>query len=112
MTKILIDEALDKMAENARELGLDYMEGSAEQEAVAWALEWTFNGEEVGRRLYDDETHCKFDAGQDGGVCRPLVYGDTTPPAPAQEPLTRAENRKWWASEVRAIGAKLKEKNT
>jgi hypothetical protein len=55
------------------------------QEPVAWVLEWSFNGEEVGRRLYDDETHCKFDAGSDGGICRPLIYGDTTPPAqPAQ----------------------------
>lgn len=52
-----------------------------QQEPVAWVLEWTFNGEERGRRLYDDETHCVFDAENDGGVCRPLVYGDTSPPA-------------------------------
>ena len=58
------------------------------QEPVAWVLEWTYNGEEVGRRIYDDETHCKFDAGTDGGVCRPLVYGDTAPPAaPVQKPI-------------------------
>lgn len=50
------------------------------QEPVAWALEWTFDGEEKGRRLYDDERHCKLDAENDGGVCRPLVYGDTAPP--------------------------------
>jgi hypothetical protein len=57
----------------------------AQAEAIAWVLEWTFNGEEKGRRLYDDETHCKFDAEQDGGVCRPLVYGDAAHPQ-ATEP--------------------------
>ena len=45
-------------------------------EPVAWVLEWTHSGEVLERRLYDDETHCRFDAGQDGGVCRPLIYGD------------------------------------
>jgi hypothetical protein len=50
------------------------------QEPVAWALEWTFDGEEKGIRLYDDERHCKLDAENDGGICRPLVYGYTTPP--------------------------------
>ena len=57
-----------------------------EHDPVAWMLEWTFNGEELGQRLYDDETSCKFDAGSYGGVCRPLVYGDTTPPK--RQPLT------------------------
>jgi len=51
----------------------------SEQEPVAWALEWTFGGEEKGRRLYDDERQCKFDAENDGGVCRSLVYGNTAP---------------------------------
>ena len=60
-----------------------------QQEPVAWVLEWTFNGEERGRRLYDDETHCVFDAENDGGVCKPLVYGDTSPPA--SKPLTDEE---------------------
>ena len=41
-------------------------------EPAAFALEWTFNGEERGMRLYDDETHCRFDAESDGGVCHPL----------------------------------------
>jgi hypothetical protein len=45
-----------------------------EQEPMAWALEWTFDGEEKGRRLYEDERQCKFDAENDGGVCRSLVY--------------------------------------
>lgn len=66
--------------------GLPMAEQPAQQEPVAWVLEWTFNGEERGRRLYDDETHCVFDAENDGGVCRPLVYGDTYPPAQQQEP--------------------------
>lgn len=48
------------------------------QEPVAWMLEWAFNGEERGYRLYDDERHCVFDAESDGGVCRPLY---TSPPA-------------------------------
>ena len=56
------------------------------QEPVAWVLEWSYNGDCVGRRLYDDETHCKFDAGQDGGICRPLIYGDTAP-QPQQPPI-------------------------
>jgi len=54
-----------------------------EPEPVAWELEWTFDGEEKGRRLYDDERQCKFDAENDGGVCRSLVYGNT---APSQRP--------------------------
>ena len=65
-----------------------------QQEPVAWVLEWTFNGEERGRRLYDDETHCVFDAENDGGVCRPLVYGDTSPPA--SKPLTDEEILDCW----------------
>jgi hypothetical protein len=31
LNQALADAAIDKMADNARELGLDYMEGSAEQ---------------------------------------------------------------------------------
>ena len=41
-------------------------------EPVAFALEWTFDGEERGIRLYDDERHCRLDAESDGGVCSPL----------------------------------------
>ena len=67
--------------DHPRDLGWIPLVAQPAQEPVAWVLEWTYNGEEVGRRIYDDETHCKFDAGTDGGVCRPLVYGDTTPPA-------------------------------
>jgi hypothetical protein len=60
------------------------------QEPVAWMLEWSFNGDEVGRRIYDDETHCKFDAGNEGGVCRPLIYGDTAPQPVQAEPVAKA----------------------
>ena len=59
-------------------------EQPAQQEPVAWMLEWTFNGEERGYRLYDDERHCVFDAESDGGVCQPLY---TSPPA-QRKPLT------------------------
>ena len=92
-----------------------------QQEPVAWVLEWTFNGEERGRRLYDDETHCVFDAENDGGVCRPLVYGDTSPPASKPwQGLTDEEvdecyywkDRQWTTDElVRHVEAKLREKN-
>ena len=60
---------------------------------VAFALEWTFNGEERGMRLYDDETHCRFDAESDGGVCSPLYTEQqvramlSTPPAQERKPL-------------------------
>lgn len=50
------------------------------QEPVAWMLEWTYDGDEQGRRLYDDERHCLLDAERDGGVCRPL-YAAPVPPA-------------------------------
>ena len=102
-----------------------------EQEPVAWALEWTFDGEEKGRRLYDDERQCKFNAENDGGVCRPLVYGNTAPPQRTWLGLTDEEMEatflkcggKWygdfWKIEdadfhpfLRTIEAKLKEKNT
>ena len=87
-------------------------EQPAQQEPVAWMLEWTFNGEERGYRLYDDERHCIVDAENDGGVCRPLY----THPAP-QQPLTdeqidREANSiftddpvKWWRELARAIEA-------
>ena len=61
-------------------------------EPVAFALEWTFNGEERGMRLYDDETHCRFDAESDGGVCSPLYTEQqvramlSTPPAQERKP--------------------------
>ena len=99
------------------------LEAQPAQEPVAWALEWTFDGEEKGRRLYDDERHCKLDAENDGGICRPLVYGYTTPPQREWVGLTAedfsaikfpAEMR--FPAEFRAgarwAEVKLKEKNT
>jgi hypothetical protein len=59
------------------------------QEPVAWVREWIYIGDEKYYRLYDEEKDCRSDEKGYGGVCRPLVYGDTTPPAaqPAQEPV-------------------------
>jgi hypothetical protein len=58
------------------------------QEPVAWVREWIYIGDEKYYRLYDEEKDCRSDEKGYGGVCRPLVYGDTTPPAvqPAQAP--------------------------
>ena len=62
----------------AREAVIEAQETSAAAapvvlpEPVAFALEWTFDGEERGIRLYDDERHCRLDAESDGGVCSPL----------------------------------------
>ena len=86
------DEAFDELARKQGSWGGGFkakqaMAADKLQEPVAWALEWTFDGEEKGRRLYDDERHCKLDAENDGGICRPLVYGYTAPPQPAQEPV-------------------------
>jgi hypothetical protein len=97
-------------------------------EPVAWVLEWSYNGDCVGRRLYDDETHCKFDAGQDGGICRPLIHGDTAPQPKQWVGLTKADRialvrdtpeppnpndvGKWVSSLITATEAKLREKNT
>jgi hypothetical protein len=68
------------------------IEQAGEQEHVAWMLEWTYDGEEIGRRIYADERHCLIDAEKDGGICRPLVFGDTHP-APAQpaKPLSEEQ---------------------
>jgi hypothetical protein len=64
------NEALDKMAENARELGLDYE--PVKQEPVAWM---TKDGE-----IYKHECWPEHEA-------RPLVFGDASPPA-QRKPLT------------------------
>jgi hypothetical protein len=76
----------------AVEREVEYREAEG-QKPVKWVLEWTFDGEETGRRIYDDERHCLLDAEKDGGICRPLVFGDTHPaPAqPVQEPITEEE---------------------
>ena len=111
----------------------------AQQEPVAWMLEWTFNGEERGCRLYDDERRCIFDAGSDGGVCRPLYTHPQVIDKSAAIRIATAlgwEPRREWVGLtdeevdivceqiaadgphhsierfVNAIAAKLKEKNT
>jgi hypothetical protein len=71
-------KALEEALANHCEDNLDMVK-QEQGEPVAWALEWTFDGEEKGIRLYDDETHCRLDAENGGGVCRSLVYSDTTP---------------------------------
>ena len=73
-----MNQCPDCGAERPDDLHTCGQQPAQQQEPMAWMLEWTFNGEERGRRLYDDETHCVFDAGNDGGVCRPLY---TSPPA-------------------------------
>ena len=68
-------------------------------EPVAFALEWMFNGEERGMRLYDDETHCRFDAESDGGVCHPLYTEQQVRQllAARLKPLTDEQWTKIWA---------------
>ena len=108
MTKILIDEALDKMAENARELGLSY-----EQPAQPYCYTYTENGEE-------------FFAPPTAYVPENAIALYTSPPAPAPaQPwvgLTDEEIIKCWGQVsgtrcgyvafARAVEAKLKKKNT
>ena len=51
-----------------------------EQEPVAWVLEWIEDGEVYASKLYESERRCRYDAKKDtDAVCRPLVYGDTSP---------------------------------
>ena len=120
--KCLANEALEKMAENARELGLDY---EPAQEPVAWQV------------MVEDEAMKEFsikDMAHDWCVqqklsgssyiywIRPLY---TTPPQRTWVGLTDEEIKSIWLSEkdygddwldvqgiARAIEAKLKEKNT
>ncbi len=83
-------------------------------EPVAWMLEWSFNGEETGQRLYDDERHCLLDAQNYGGICRPLY---TATPQRKWQGLTTAERKVLWtltkkpSEYAELIEAKLKEKN-
>ena len=121
------DEALDKMAENARELGLDYE--PAQQEPVAWM----FQHGETGRTLCVDALQVKW-----GFEGRNPSYQKIAPlyiSPPAQRTwvgLTEEEiedawqglmatyieevDSSYWAGcdfeFARAIEAKLKEKNT
>ena len=84
--KALSDAAGIVAAHGHRELSeklIEHAEALSQREAqepVAWALIWEADGERH-LRLYDEETHCVFDAESDGGVCRPLVFPDTAPPS-------------------------------
>jgi hypothetical protein len=115
LQKALANEALDKMAENARELGLDYEPAPVaeprKQEPVAWM---TKDGE-----IYKHECWPEHEA-------RPLVFGDTSPPAQrtwvsltdeeraviGREMAKTLPNRWIDFDYARAVEAKLKEKNT
>ena len=112
------NEALDKMAENARQVGLDYE--PVQQEPVAWM----FQHDETGRMNY---------VGNDG-IHSPAMFLEMNPryalvcplyTAPPQRPwqgLTDEEieqgcKESWvteqaWQSAVWWAEAKLKEKNT
>jgi hypothetical protein len=89
--KLIAEQALDKKADNARDLGLDYMEGSAEQyekeleqapaqEPVAWMYEGDAEFDGNDWRCPTRVTISKQVAENSGGDVCPLY---TTPPAPA-----------------------------
>jgi signal recognition particle subunit SEC65 len=110
----LANEALEKMAENARELGLDYEPEQTEQEPVVfWDGESRFVSQKT--KEWDKRT-----GGTLGFGCDIALY--TTPPQ--RKPLTDEEAQQTFAKHnctisthlagilARAIEAKLKEKNT
>ena len=101
LREALANEALEKMAENARELGLDY---EPEQEPVAWA-KFSAKGNIIDLLSEPDDDYT------------PLY---TTPPQRTWVGLTYEEQRELykkhemdgWGHFYNAIEAKLKEKNT
>ncbi len=107
-----VEQALDKKAENARELGLDYE--PAQQEPVAWPCliaEADFSKDTV--TLAMQCTDYKVSAGK--------YWLSNTPPAQrtwvglTDEEIDKTYETKVWdarRSYARAIEAKLKEKNT
>jgi len=110
----LANEALEKMAENARELGLDYEPAQTEQKPVVfWDGESRFVSQKT--KEWDKRT-----GGTLGFGCDIALY--TTPPQ--RKPLTDEEAQQTFAKHnctisthlagilARAIEAKLKEKNT
>jgi hypothetical protein len=120
----LANEALERKAENARELGLDYEPLEAKDEPVAWR---TFDGEGG----YDYQTYENNENyANNWNKCNPNHKGwveplYTTPPQRTWVGLTDEEIDKAWRSVdytvpwdqhridiARAIEAKLKEKNT
>ena len=89
-------QALDKMAENARELGLDYE--PAQQEPVAWKLvpiepteEMLKAMDECSKEGYDERLY----AGHAASVYMAAVDAAPTPPA-QRKPLTDEQIIKCW----------------
>ena len=82
LRQALADAALDKMADNARELGLDYDQPAPAQEPVAWGnlANWCLDSDRV--LITDKAEAAKYH--RDVYDLTPLY---TNPPAPAQ-PLT------------------------
>jgi hypothetical protein len=111
------NEALDKMAENARQVGLDYE--PAPQEPVAWMYP------DDHERMLTNETFCTVYSVEVGSATRgestvPLY---TSPPAQrtwvglTHEEIEQGCKESWvteqaWQSAVWWAEAKLKEKNT
>ncbi len=100
MRQIIANEALNKMAENAKELGLDY-EPAQQQEPVAW-----LSTDCIGER------YLCFTKPKDNDPVQPLY---TTPPKRQWVGLTDEERRQILLDDpidwIAAIEAKLKEKN-
>ena len=97
LRQALANEALDKMAENARELGLDYEPAQQEPVAVKQMMRWV----DSLKTLSDNGIHMKIPSGLSAGTCWELAIEleqfikSTRPQArdpeqPAQEPVAWA----------------------
>jgi hypothetical protein len=94
LQKLLADNALDKKAQNARELGLDYEpapQPDVQQEPVAW-MHWLhgpvrlfLNKDEAMMEL--DRLNREYPVDADGRKMRPLVFGDISQQPAQQEPV-------------------------
>jgi hypothetical protein len=125
ITAIKQARALDKMAENARELGLDYEPVAEPVQPVAWMHEWD-DGERIPMLRKRDVDSSDIDSPKS---VRPLVFGDTPPPAAQPAPVQQTCNCRWdgevqvqqctlhqahvdaiheWAERAKAAEAKLK----
>jgi hypothetical protein len=82
LREALANEALNKMAENARELGLDY---EPEQEPVAWM----FQHEETGRTMCVDAQQLEWAFEKGNPRLKKIAPLYTTPPQ--RKPLTEKE---------------------
>ena len=98
LREALANEALDKMAENARELGLDYE--PAQQEPVAVA-DGTFNHNcPLGTPLYTTPPQRTWVGLSDKDITETF------------DEVPSAQNDPWWLRYAKAIEAKLRSKNT